>query len=122
VLTVTLTKIDTKEFQDFFNYVFVLFVPKRGGLINVDYAAGYFSILYGKFKLTAEFIEFMRAKTDFKGLTFDQWQNFPRLLNDIGDKFPAGYEYEIGAWPGLFDAFYEFFCNKKGIKFDKPDY
>jgi len=44
--------------------------------------------------------------------------NFPRLLLDIGDKFPENYDIQ-GAWPGLFDSFYEKFCESRGIKYEK---
>lgn len=63
VLTGTLKKTDSKEFLDFVNYVFTLFVPKRGGLMDVATTGAYFKILYGHFKITSIFMEFLEVST-----------------------------------------------------------
>ena len=54
--------IDSKEFLDFFSYVYSLFVPKKGGLLSIDYTIGYLTIFFGsKYKLISEFTDFLEV-------------------------------------------------------------
>ena len=62
VVANVLSSIDSKEFLDFFSYVYTLFVPKKGGLLSIDYTIGYLTIFFGsKYKLTNEFTEFLEV-------------------------------------------------------------
>ncbi len=54
-------------------------------------------------------------------MTMDQWSNYLNLIREMGDSFPTGYEPVYCAWPSLFDDFYYWYCDKKGIKYEKPE-
>jgi hypothetical protein len=66
-------------------------------------------------------MEWMETEKKSPQVKQDQWNCFLELLKTIGDSFPKGYTPE-DSWPTLFDEFFEYYCNKYGIKIEKPEY
>jgi len=61
VVNEVLKKIDSKEFFDFYNFIFLLFVPKKGQQLDIPIVIAYDKLLFAKFKLTTEFTEFLEV-------------------------------------------------------------
>jgi len=90
--------------------------------LPLDMVCLYFDQLFGdQFKIISEFIEFVEKIKKVSGISKDQWNCFLEFLKVFGDQFPKGYNVEE-SWPTLFDEFYEYYCQKYGIKIERPEY
>jgi hypothetical protein len=90
--------------------------------LPLDVVELYFGQLFGdQFKIISEFMEFVEKIKKASGISKDQWNCFLEFLKVFGDQFPKGYNVEE-SWPTLFDEFYEYYCQKYGIKIERAEY
>lgn len=94
-------------------------MDKKQKSLSYEAVELFFNELFGpQFGIVKQFLDFLQNQKKSYSLKFDQWSCFLDLMKTIGDGFPNGYSTE-DSWPTLFDEFYEWYCSKTGIPFEK---
>jgi len=112
---------ESQEFKNFYKFLFTFNEKKKKNMIDLDNVKLYFEILfYNKFPICKDFVYFLE-KQNVTGLKLDEWNNvLIFFLTDV-DNFPGDYEIN-SAWATILDKFYYYYCEKKGIIIEKPEF
>ena len=109
--------IASKDFEDFFKYLFQINQAKSKS-VAYEIVEVYFKELFAnQYPFVNNFLTFLKEKKNSMGLNKDQWVSFYDLLKYLGKtkKFEDSYNMNE-AWPVLFDDFYLYYCEIKKIK------
>lgn len=95
---------------------------EKKNVLAYDVTKFYWQELFGsQFELILqEFTEFLEKEKQSPDIKQDQWNCFLDFLRALGSNFPTGYNLD-DAWPILLDEFYEWYCDKHGIKIKRPE-
>ncbi len=121
-LTSFKTDITSKDFEDFYKYLYQINQTKSK-LVSYEVVEVYFKELFmNKYPFVENFLTFLKEKKKDLGLNKDQWLSFYDLLKYLGKtkKFEDCYNMNE-AWPVLFDDFYLYYCEIKKIKPRLPE-
>ena len=110
-----LLDLNSKDFKDFYRFLFVFNTNK---LLNLEVVEVYFKdLFYPQFNIAKDFIMYLK-NSKCQGLNKDQWECFLDFLLEHGSTFPKKYNCD-SYFPLIIDKFYEWYCDTKKIQREK---